>query len=224
LSGSARDAWLAIVAAALIWRATTHDRTTLTGHAVVFSIAAAFSSGLLAFTARAWLGPAAQPDTLRPLALAVLAVSALGLLVGRRQTERRVPTVESLARLAHVLVLVSGVGALAVAMTTRWIGGLQPDAAVLATIRSVTLAAGAVGLAAAARVSSGRELGWLAYPVLAVAGVKLIAEDLHVSSPAMLFLVLAVYGLSLILTAKLFGRRRPRPMVPARGSDGRALG
>ena len=213
LSGNPRDAWLVVVAWTLSWPSAALDRATVTVHAVIVGLAAALSSGLLAFTAEAWVG-SPEPAALRAPALVALAVLAFGLLVGRRGKDRRVPAAESLARLTRALVFVAGAGALVVAMMARW-SAAPPDTAAISSIRSVTLAAGAVLLAAAARTSFGRELGWLAYPVLAVAGLKLIAEDLRVSSPAMLFLVLAVYGLSLILTAKLFGQRRPRPVVPS---------
>ena len=59
-------------------------------------------------------------------------------------------------------------------------------------------------------MARGRELGQLAYPVVVIVGGKILVEDLHVSPPSMLFVILGVYGISLILTARLFGaRRRP---------------
>jgi hypothetical protein len=212
-SGTPRTAWLAVVALILSWPSVALDRASVTVHAVIVGLAAALSSGLLAYTAEVWVG-SPERAALRAPALVALAVLAFGLLAGRRQADRRVPAAESLARLTRGLVFVAGAGALVVAMMARWIAA-PPDTAAFSSIRSVTLAASAVLLAAAARTAFGRELSWLAYPVLAVAGVKLIAEDLRVSSPAMLFLVLAVYGLSLILTAKLFGQRRPQPVVPS---------
>ena len=63
---------------------------------------------------------------------------------------------------------------------------------------------------AAASRTFGRELGRLADPVVVFVGGKILVEDLHVSPPSRRFVILGVYGISLILTARLFGaRRRP---------------
>ena len=96
--------------------------------------------------------------------------------------------------------------------------GAGADPGVVATVRTVFLALGALALAAlGARVGPLAEARWLAWPVLGIAGVKMIVEDLPRSRPATLFLAFALYGGALILVPRL--RRRepvaaPRPSTP----------
>jgi len=72
------------------------------------------------------------------------------------------------------------------------------------------LSATAIVLAVVKRLPFGGELGWLAYPVLLAAALKLPIEDFRVSSPATLFVALAAFGTALILTAQLSLRRTTR--------------
>jgi hypothetical protein len=74
-------------------------------------------------------------------------------------------------------------------------------------VRTAVLAAVALLLAGASHAKRGQELGWLLYPVLALGGVKLFAEDLRFSRPATLFLALALYGAALVAAPRL--ARRP---------------
>jgi hypothetical protein len=77
------------------------------------------------------------------------------------------------------------------------------------------LALGALALAALGRLPTWSEARWLAWPVLALAGVKLAAQVLDAASrPATLVLAFALYGAALILVPRL--RRRTR--APARGA------
>jgi hypothetical protein len=46
-------------------------------------------------------------------------------------------------------------------------------------------------------------IGTLAYPLLAIIGLKLVLVDLRVSSPATLFIALACYGVALVVVPRL---------------------
>ena len=84
-----------------------------------------------------------------------------------------------------------------------------PDPAALATLRSTVLAVTALVLAAAGRRAGREELVWLVYPVLALGGLKLLAQDVPQGRPATLVLSFAAYGAALILAPRLL--RRPSP-------------
>jgi hypothetical protein len=71
------------------------------------------------------------------------------------------------------------------------------------------LSLGALALAAMGRLAACCDARWLAWPVLGLAGVKMVIEDLPRSRPATLFLAFAVYGAALILVPRL--RRRSAP-------------
>jgi len=73
-------------------------------------------------------------------------------------------------------------------------------------------------LAWAGRFGTWLEAGWLAYPLLAVAGLKILLEDLPRSRPATLFMSFAFYGAALILVPRLRSRRKaaPEPAGPGR--------
>jgi hypothetical protein len=180
-----------------------------TVHAAVFVGAASLSSGLLSLSARIWTGSPPFPAPESP-ALIAIAVAAAGLLVAgssARDLRRSV----LISRAALAVVLVSGAGALIVAGLIRMFGGAEAAQGVVASLKTITLAMGALALAAAARVSFGRELSWLAAPLLVAAGLKVVMQDLRVAPAALLFVVLGIYGVSLILTSRLSTRRGPPP-------------
>jgi hypothetical protein len=84
------------------------------------------------------------------------------------------------------------------------------DAGALATERTALLSTLAVLAAWLHRPGAFSSIGTLAYPWLAVIGVKLLLVDLRVSSPATLFIALACYGVALVLVPRL---RRPRSVA-----------
>jgi hypothetical protein len=77
------------------------------------------------------------------------------------------------------------------------------DAGATAVVRTAVLAALALGLALVARRGTWPELGWLVYPLVALAGVKLVLQDLRHGRPATLVLSLALYGVVLVLAPRL---------------------
>ena len=68
---------------------------------------------------------------------------------------------------------------------------------------TVVLAVSAVVVAAFWRTTPCVEFRWLVYPVLVAGGLKLVVDDFMHSTPATLFVALAVYGVALILAPRL---------------------
>jgi hypothetical protein len=93
-----------------------------------------------------------------------------------------------------------------VAVTLAGLGG-SVDASQLATLRTIVLVGSAVTAAAAGSRPSGREAAWLTYPLLLVAGLKLVFVDIMQGRPTTLFAALAVYGAALIIAPRLLRRR-----------------
>ena len=76
-------------------------------------------------------------------------------------------------------------------------------------IRTVLLAATVMVLALASRHGGLSELSWAVYPLLVLAGIKLLLEDVRTGDPAMLVVGFAAYGLALIFGPRIIRRRRP---------------
>jgi len=203
-----RGLFWAVLATGAALGARPAGRLTLAWHAAAYAIAAALASGLLGHAAEATFASPGAPWS--PASLAEIAVAAavgvsawaLGAAPARHPLDR-VPRVALLVALAAAAAgLLIGWIAPVVAGTP----GAGADAGVVATVRTVVLALGALALAAMGRLDAWRDARWLAWPVLALAGVKMILEDLPRSRPATLFLAFALYGTALILVPRL--RRR----------------
>jgi hypothetical protein len=171
-------------------------------HTAVYTAAATVTSNLISIAAPRFFGATIDGTPLtRAAALAALAAAASFVLTGREDRTQ-------LGRIARFVILLPGVlgaGAWvvsALAETPRS-GTAGFDAGVVATIRSVVIAATVILAAAFARLDRGREAGWLVYPLLALGGVKLIVDDIPHSLPATLFVALAAYGIALIVAPRL---------------------
>jgi hypothetical protein len=205
-------ALLAIAAAAVAGRAAYR---TLAAHAAVYAAGAGLASGLLVHAADAAFASPAEgwsPVTLSGL-LTIAAAAAAAALLGRRPAGDPLGVA---ARVAVQLVVAASAAGLVIGAVVPLVAGTPPaaDAGVVATARTVVLAVGALALAAAGRTALFPEARWLAWPVLGVAGVKMVLEDLPRSRPATLFLAFALYGGALILVPRL-RRRAERPAAPA---------
>lgn len=207
LPADALAAAFAALAVGAAFGAGRAGRATLAGHAAVYGLAAALASGILGHAADAAFASPAEAWE-RASAAGVLAAGAsvaaawlLGAAPARGPLDR-------LPRLALDAVAAASAAGLVIGALVPAVAGTPPDAdpGVVATARTVVLALGALALAAAGRVERLAEARWLAWPVLAVAGVKLVVEDLPRSRPATLFLAFALYGGALILVPRL--RRR----------------
>ncbi len=201
---------LALAAAALGGR---FDRVTLRAHSVTYILAAGLATGLVAGATRIFVtpvshpwGPFAGPGWLvLGAAVACYAVLAAGRFRNAQPWSSRLPHL-----LAAVLAAV-GVGGLLVLTVMHLAAGRESwsDPAVLATVRTVVLSGTAVLVAALGRRSGLAELAWLAYPLLVLGGIKLVAQDLPQGRPATLVIGFAAYGIALILTPRLLRRQGP---------------
>ena len=217
LSGPALAlAWasLAVVAAAA---ARARHRLTLAAHASLFAVLAAIHAGALSRVALTMLATPSSPwpRTPAPLPWVVVAMAAVtwltaGVPLAPPRPHQRAPRCALLATLA-----LSAIG-LALGWLVPLFGGPGPAAGAwpLATIRTAVLVAGVLLLAWAGRRERWHEAGWLAYPLLGLAGLKLLLDDLVHSGPAALVVAFGLYGGALILVPRL---RRPPP--PRSGGD-----
>jgi hypothetical protein len=195
--------------AALVWCALAlvlaqlgrrFDRMTLRNQATEYLLGAAVAGGLLGAIYASLFG-AAVPSGMEWTAVVVLAsVIATGLLLlGRRLEPRwwqRVPEVIPTA-LASL-----GLAGVVVTLLAPWLGS-RPDAlAALATLRTAALSTAAVGLAEAARRWSFEPARTMVFVLLALAGLRMVADDLPRGNPAFLFVSFVFYGIALILAPR----------------------
>lgn len=211
-------AWavVAVLTAALARRTR---RVTLAAHASAYAVAAALSSGALGGAARAVFGPtagagAASSGLIVAVALGMAAAAWLtaGAIPARPGLRDRLPRLLLLGALAATSAGIAS-SLLAVAFARDGAGGL--DAGAVATVRTAVLVAAAIAAAALGRFDGWREAGWLAYPLLALVGLKLVVEDVSRSRPATLFVAFAAYGAALLLVPRLRRRGPARPAAPA---------
>ena len=201
LAGAPRAVALTAFAAFLAVAWSRSERVTLGGHAAVALVAASISGGLLRLAQAAFVGELPGTELLWPAGL-TLAVALV--ITGTAVAGCRTPRVAW----ADVPALVMAALALAgvAALITMALGGVFPvaqDAGLLGTVRTAVLSALAVGCALLNRPGRFSAVGKLAYPLLALTGLKLAVVDLQYSTPAMMFVALACYGTALVLTPKL---------------------
>jgi len=207
--GAAAAAWavLGLVAAGLARR---QGSRTLALQALLFATAASAGAGLLGASGRALLGSAAQPwPPLAPVALLAFAgavgsawlTAAAPLRDGWRE---RLPQAAGLA-----LATFAAIGLASLGVATL-LGPPGPEAGVgtIATGRTAVLAGAAVLAAWLGARPAWRELGWLAWPLLALGGLKLLLDDLPHGRPATLIVSFACYGGALILVPRLRAARQ----------------
>ena len=180
------------IAAALI--ALRLHEPRLVYHAVAYAIAAAAGAGLLTASARvfAGLGPGDDPVTWTR-AITFAAIAAATAIVVLRSEERMARAM----LIANAAILSIGVIAWAGA---ELVGG---EAARAAAVRTIVVGATAAVLAYLARLPHLGDLGMLVYPLLIAGGAKMIIEDFRNGRPTTLFVTLAVYGLLLVIVARL---------------------
>ena len=204
--------------AALLWAALAvaagvagrrFSRVALTVHGAIYALVAASASGLLAAVTAALGAPAggAWPQ-LSVASWTVLAAIAACATIPLPAEQDGSPYVASTTRAvvdALLVVSIAGVivGALAPVISGQ---GEGADAGRLATLRTGVASVAAIVVAWAGAQSRFREMRWLLYPILLLAGFKLLFEDFPKSRPATLFAALAVYGLALIVAPRLSRR------------------
>ena len=196
-------------------------RATLGGHAATYAVAAAISCGLLEHAGEAAF--ASPEGAWTPATLACVGVAAaVGVASWALGTVSARTALDRVPRVVLLVVLAASVAGLLIG----WVGplvagtpGSGADAGTIATVRTVVLALGALALAGLGRTDVWAEARWLAWPVLGLAGVKMLVEDLPRSRPGTLFLAFALYGAALIIMPRI--RRRGPPSAhpsPAGGT------
>ena len=200
---------LALSAVAAVIIGNTTARATLQFHALAFLAAAAFSSGLLVYIARAMAGPLPpSPGWIITLvsASAILCYAAL---------PHTSPPHSSLVERWHPLLRLF-LASLAVAATASllvWIAiwillrltaaGAAPGAEHIAVIRSLISCAAALALAGCGSRWQRRELVWLAWSGLALIACKLLFEDLRHQHMGFTAASIFLYAVTLLLVPRL---------------------
>ncbi len=209
---------LALAAAGLGGR---FDRVTLRAHAAVYVVAASMTAGIPGAAKTAFTDSAVAGHSLGALGLMVLGFSLVCyLILATTQIGTDTNWQARLPRFFVAVITAAGIGTLIVNGFALTGGGYASDPGWMAAIRSLILAVAALGLAAAGRRETFRELRWLVYPLLAVGGVKLVLVDLPTGNPSTLFLAFAAYGTALIVAPRLMKRSVPQGVPKSEPSSG----
>jgi hypothetical protein len=187
------------------WLGFRRSRATLSLHGAVYVFAAAAASGLIAATIATFVAAGTPNDTWITLSillvLAVAAVFGWFPIAAHGRTWGRFSGVPKIAVLALLLL---GIAAIGVSLAVPALPADDP--ALLASLRTAALAAVAVAAAWLGGLKRWPEAARLVYPLLAIGGVKLLAEDVPRGRPLTLFLSFALYGAALILAPRLARR------------------
>jgi len=198
---------LALVGA---WLGTTRQRATLTLHGAVYVVGAAITSGLLASSAKAMIGPdPPATSALGLVPLAALAVAAACVWCPVALHGRTWGSFSRVPKLIVLLLFAVGLDGVLVILLAALMPAAEtwPDRpAYVAAARTGALALTALGLAWAGRFPRFVEARWLVYPWLVAGGVKLLLEDVSAGRAAALVLSFALYGGALIAGPRLLRR------------------
>ncbi len=193
LSGVALSATWCVLAIAMIAAGFTRGRDALRIHSGVYLVLGIASSNLLRIATdriiRTNTGlrpdvPAAYVVMMLGAAVCYLAVLKWGELEEKNWTDK----VEAVLIAAFLCWGLAGIG-------SGWIPA--------APLRTALLTATAIGAGWAGGKWHRSELTWLAYPLLALAGLKLIAEDFQQGQSITLFASLIFFGGGLIVMPRL---------------------
>ncbi|MFL6198069.1 MAG: hypothetical protein ACJ76J_02730 [Thermoanaerobaculia bacterium] len=191
------------------WQSVRRSRVTLSLHGAVYSLAAAGASGLLTAAVYAFAAPAGTPwPPLAPVAFLALAAAAAVCALPVPHPAPFWKPYEGLTRVLQIAVFLWGAAGVGLHLLAPLLARVaEPvDAGLLATVRTAVLTAVALLLGWAARWPRFREAGWLVYPTLLLAAVKLLAEDFPQGRPATLFVALALCGLAFIFAPRMARR------------------
>lgn len=182
----------------------TSGRLTLAVHGALYALAAALATGLLGRATGALLGgPEALAAAIAPVSVLALVAAAATAWLAAAAPPRSGPP-EHAAQLLLIAATAWAAAGTACGLLAPLAGAGDPGA--VAALRTTALAAAALALAALGRSGAWVEARWLAYPLLGVAGMKVLLEDLPRGRPASLFLSFAACGAVLLLVPRL--RRR----------------
>jgi hypothetical protein len=182
-------------------------------YGAVLLVVAAVASGLAGFVRHAFLGSPVTgmpaPDALVVLALSV---AATALLAGRVRAGAGGPAARG-AMFALACVSIAAGGGLAVRGLALLVAP-DGDPGRTAAARGAVLAAASVLLASCRRLATLSPLARLTYPVLAIAGLKLLIDDLPHGRPSTLVATFVVYGAALIIVPRILRAARGQGKNP----------
>ncbi len=193
--------WMAI--AVLLTVLGARDRhATLPLHGACFAVCAAIASGLALAVGYAFAADAhgAWPPLTMQAYLAIAVGAFLYVAPLESDALRRVLAAR-LAKVLTLVVVVAGLGGVLLAMVLHPLvadGDAASDAAWLAASRTVVIVGSALALGLLARAERFREARVLVYPLLALGGVKLAAEDLRNGTAVTLAIACVCYGAALV--------------------------
>lgn len=186
--------WCAASVLVTLFSTRRRDRI-LAFHGVALLASAALFSGFFVRAVVAFTGPVPGPATL-PVALIGLSAA----LAWRLSTEFVWP------RLAFASFTIIAAGALLLELS-----GMRSS--LLPAFQTLYLCVAATGASYAAGKSR-PELGWIAYGLLMIGAMKLLAIDFRESRPEILAVSLICYGVALILVPRLKTRRQIKRIRP----------
>ena len=192
---------LALLAAAF---AARRAGTTPAMHSAIYLIAAASTSGLLAYAAGAVTGAAAlRSGSLNAASIlcTISAALAYALTLRSRKPGALAWTERFPGALIAALLCWTFAG-----LACRALLRIPVEAALASTVRTATISLAAIVLAWFGSRKGVRELIWILFPWMLFGAVKLATEDFQQGRSATLFLSLLVYGGTLIALPRLLKR------------------
>jgi hypothetical protein len=192
--------WFSLAAVIAIGAVVRWRIPTLDLHGVVYLCGALFTSGLLEYAGRALAGAyPALPGAL-PIPAAVAALLC-AILISRYPGERKV---ERFLRLLPAILAVYATAGFAVAGLAWFIARTAaPAPPQLAVIRTIVTGGAALVLAFLGARSKRVGLVWMGYAAAVLGIVKLVFEELRMSSAQSMAASLLIYGTVLILIPRL---------------------
>jgi hypothetical protein len=202
-------AWSAL-AITMAWGSGRNGWVSLSLQSTVLLLAAGAGSGILATGAHALAGSAgATWPAMQMSHVGIAIATVVCLFIPVAQQSDRWGKLAGLPQLIVLALSVWEVGGLMVTFLGPMLAdaaGAEPNAAVLAALRTAILSAASVTLALSSRHWRWPEARWLVYPVLILVAIKLFVEDFPNGQPATLFVSLAFLGGALLLVARLLKR------------------
>ena len=184
------------------------ERATYRAHAAAYLTAAVVATGLLP---QVFYGLGLPLVPARGASMAALSVLALcGVAMWGLRPDAVSSDHAPLRRVPRLIVLVLALGGLLGAVSSLLFPPGGPEAAgpgLVAAVRTALLVVGILALALSDRLWAFAEGAWLVYPLLFLAGVKFVLEDVRAGQTSTLVVGFALYGLALIVGPRL--RRRP---------------
>ena len=203
-AGSVAYAAAAAVAAVLSRR---NGRLVLSLQAFFYVTAAAAASGLILDATLGLWSTSVDRFAIPLTSVLALAAMAVVTFLPVRSPIESWRILASVLRCLLIAQLVWTAAGMSVAFVIFVLPGGHLGGSLLATIRTGAFVIATLVLAFAARDYSGREAGWLVYPLLFLTGAKLVSIDFPQGHPQTLFAALALYGIALSAAPRML--RRP---------------